>query len=464
MSQPTFDKPSAGTSVTERTRTALRRVSETLRPFVPESPLDAVEVIVFLTLLATILVAGYVQGTMTVVVGLPTTLGVGNVAILQAVVACLTLSTLFSASVVTFFGQTVTDADGELPVTGPTVTAVVPVHRDAGILHRSVESLLDSRYTDLQILVVAEPGDRESIARAREYTEHDRVDLLINTRYAGTKAGAINHAAEVTDTEYLAVFDADERVDPRFVSAAVDKLADCDVVQGRTVPEPTGVVETVAYYESVVLGDLSQRLLTLVTDFRTAASRTVVMRRDAFETVGGYDPAMLTEDYAFAFACYEAGLDVVEQHTYCSTIEAAHTLTDWWGQRKRWMTGYVQVLHELVTGCRRPTNYRSLVSPLVCAGSVFGNLFMFSLVSKAAVLVAESATAWLALPLFALVGSGLAMRLYDAHAGQFGRVGVGWLAMPIILPLYSLVGIKAAIEYVLTWDGEWYSVAKGAGS
>jgi hypothetical protein len=128
------------------------------------------------------------------------------------------------------------------------------------------------------------------------------------------------------------------------------------------------------------------------------------------------------------------------------------------------MTGYVQVLHELVTDCRRPENYRSLVSPLVCAGSVVGNLFMLSLVSKAAVLVAEGGATWLALPLLTLVGAALVMRSFDAHSGRFDSVGVGWLAMPVILPLYSLVGIKAAVEYLLTWDGEWYSVAKGIGS
>jgi cellulose synthase/poly-beta-1,6-N-acetylglucosamine synthase-like glycosyltransferase len=40
----------------------------------------------------------------------------------------------------------------------------------------------------------------------------------------------VNYAAEATDSEYLAVFDADERVDPRFLPAAVARLDDCDVV------------------------------------------------------------------------------------------------------------------------------------------------------------------------------------------------------------------------------------------
>jgi len=431
------------------------------RSLTPTSLSDAAGTFSFAVVVAIVAVTGYLQGTVSIAIAMPTVLGAGTVVILQAIMACFTVSGVFGLSTATLFGQMAMADDDAFPTTGPSVTAIVPVYNDAGILDRSVESLLGSHYENLQVTIVAEPDDDASISRAREYSDHERVELLVNTRYPGSKAGAINYAAEVTDSDYLAVFDADERVDPRFVSAAVAKLDDCDVVQGRTIPEPDGVIETIAYYESVVLGDLSQRLLTLVTDFTMAASRTIVMRRQAFETVGGYDPAMLTEDYAFAFECYAADLDVTEQLSFASTIEGAHTLSDWWGQRKRWMTGYAQVLHDLVANPLSPRGYRTVLAPLIAAGSVLGNLFMLSLASKALVLVVNGAAAWLALPLLTLGASALAVRTYDTRFGRLDGIGVGWIATPLILPLYSLVGIKAAIEYLMTWDGEWYSVAKG---
>ena len=409
-----------------------------------------------------IVLSGYAQGALRVVVSLPAWLGASQVVVVQAAVACVTLSAMFGLSGLALLAK-FRGAETPLPEHGPTVTAVVPVYGDATVLHRSVESLLASRYRDLRVAIVTEPDDEESIARARTFAaDHDRVELLVNTDSPGSKAGAVNYAASVTDGQYLAVFDADERVAPAFVSSAVARLDDgCDVVQGRTIPEPDGLIETVAYYESVVLGDLSRRLTSLLTDFTMAASRTVVMHRQAFETVGGYDTGMLTEDYDFAFACYEAGLSVAEQFAHASIIEAAHTATDWWGQRKRWMTGYAQVLHRLVGRCRSPTGYRSLVAPAICAGSVFGNLFMLSLVPKAAVLVVAGTLAWLWLPVTTLAGTALAVRLHDVVYGRIESIGVGYLLLPAILPVYSLAGIKAVVEYLLTWEGEWYSVAKG---
>jgi cellulose synthase/poly-beta-1,6-N-acetylglucosamine synthase-like glycosyltransferase len=431
------------------------------RRYLPQSASDLFDVAAFALAITVVVTTGYVQGAISMVVAVPAMLGGGSIVIFQAVMGCLTLTGMFGLSNLVLARQLYA-TDDAFPATGPTVTAVVPVHQDASVLDRSVESLLASRYEDLRVRIVAEPTDDASLERARELASNDRVDLLVNTRYPGSKAGAVNYATEVTDSEHLAVFDADECVDPQFVSTAVAKLANCDVVQGRTIPEPDGVVETLAYYESVVLGDLSQRLLAVLTDFTMAASRTVVMRRSAFEAVGGYDPEMLTEDYDFAFACYEADLDVVEQFSYASTIEGAHTVRDWWGQRKRWMTGYTQVLHSLVADATSPSNYRSVLSPLLCAGSVFGNVLMLSLVSKAAVLVVNGATGWVLLPALTLIGSALALRAYDARAGRLSGLGVGYLLMPAVLPLYSLAGIKAVVEYLFTWDGEWYSVAKGS--
>lgn len=451
MSQSPLDVPSSLRRLRSRaSASVVERVAAAVAP--------TADRVVFGLLVVVVLVVGYFQGTLSMVVTLPAVFGGHRIVVVQAVGGCLSLAGLFGCSGVVLGGKLAGTDDTSPPTTGPTVTAIVPVHRDAAALHRSVESLLESDYRNVEVVVVTEPGDEASRRRASRY---DAVEVLVNTRYPGSKAGAINYAAEVTESEYLAVFDADERVDSGFVGTAVGKLADCDVVQGRTIPEPDGLVETVAYYESVVLGDLSQRLLSVVTDFTMAASRTVVMRRTAFETVGGYDPAMLTEDYAFAFDCYEADLDVVEQFSGASLIEAAHTPTDWWGQRKRWMTGYAQVLHSLVADCRPRENYRTVLSPLICAGSVLGNLFMLQLVSKAAVLVASGATGWLVVPLVVLVGSALALRAYDSRADRLDELGVGYLLVPAVLPLYSLAGIKALVEYCLTWQGEWYSVAKG---
>ncbi|MFB6354695.1 MAG: glycosyltransferase family 2 protein [Halobacteriales archaeon] len=382
------------------------------------------------------------------------------VVLLHAVLSSLAFTAFIGLSGLLFAAKLLRDRRSPAVASGGgEVAAIVPVYRDGSALQRSVESLLASTYAELSVHVVCEPDDGPSRRRAEALAEDDRVEVLVNTSQRGTKAGAVNHAVETTDSEYVAVFDADERVDPRFVGHAVAGLDDHDVVQGRTVPEPAGVIEELAYYESVLLSYVARRPLYLVTGFRMASSRAVVMDRAAFERVGGYDPEMLTEDFEFAYRCYIEHLDVTETLAYPSRIEAAHTLADWWGQRKRWMTGYTQVVNRLVRDID-PRSYRSVLSVIICAGTVVGSALTLSVVSKFLVLLVIGAEAWFLPPVAAVLGVTLGVRLYDRSTCGIRRPTRHWLVVPLLFPLYGFTTVKAGLEYLLSWDGDWYRVEK----
>ena len=404
---------------------------------------------------------GFVQGHYALTLRVEFAFAVLVVVLLQAVISSLMFTGFIGLSTTAFLWSLLRGR-GPAPVeSGPSVTAIVPVYGDAAVLHRSVESLLDSEYDDLSIRIVCEPDDERSIERARKLAAKAGVEYLVNTGAPGSKAGAINYATEVTDSDLVAVFDADEAVHPEFVGRAVARLDDCEVVQGRTVPQPDGFVEELAYYESVLLSYVGRRLLYLVTDFRMAASRAVVMERSVLSRVGGYDESMLTEDFDFAYECYKRRIDVDEQLAAPSRIEAAHSLRDWWGQRKRWMTGYAQTLHKLVAEVRPVTDYRNLLSAAICASTVIGSLLMLSLLSKFVVLFLAGEEGLFLLPIVVVLSATAAVRLYDRRAGTVDGFGFGWALVPLIFPLYSLTAIKAVIEYLFSWDGDWYSVEKG---
>ena len=412
----------------------------------------------FVLAAAAVLGLGLLQGRLLVTVP-SEVLGVRVVMANAAVAVYGFVATVLLSAVVLLVDVVRHREDGPLPERGPSVAAVVPVYGDPAVLHRSVGSLLDAEYEDLTVYVVCEPGDESTLAAAAEFAERDGVERLVNDATPGSKAAAVDYAVSVTESDLVGVFDADERVHPRFVPAAVAGLRDHDVFQGRTVPRPAGPLETVSYYESVVLGYLSQRLLVALTRFRTVTSNVVVMRRSAFERTGGYDPAMLTEDFDFAFRCYVVGLDVRESLAYPSEIEAAHTARDWWGQRKRWMTGYAQVFHRRLA-LVSPRSPRSVLAVVVSGGAILGNVFLLSLISQLVVLVAVGAFATLLLYAGTLWAVALAVRLLDVHTGNVDDVGLGWLLVPAVIPLYSLAALKGFVEYPISWEGEWYRVSK----
>ncbi|QLD90252.1 glycosyltransferase family 2 protein [Natronomonas salina] len=342
---------------------------------------------------------------------------------------------------------------------GPPVTAIVPVYRDANVLANSVESLAAAAYEDLRVVVVGEHDDAASRREAlRLADEYDRVEWLENG-YAGSKAGAINYAVERAETDHFVVFDADEVVDEAFVSAAMERLVgDYEVFQGRRVPQPTGPIETVAYCERVLF-QAGYKLVELI-GFRNCRSSSTAFTREAFETVGGYDD-VLTEDLDFSHKIYRAGVPVARARYRTNEMEAPHTLRDLWGQRKRWRIGQVEVLHrtlrELV---RSPRNPRAYVSTIRIVSSLLGSIFLLTLVSKFVLLLLLDLELFNLLPLAAILGTVAAVAAVDRRNGDIDGLSVSWFATPLVYPFFGLMTIKSVLEYLFSWEGEWYHVEK----
>ena len=341
---------------------------------------------------------------------------------------------------------------------GPTLTAIVPVYRDGDVLHRSIESLMDSDYMNLEIVVACEPDDTDTKAVAAELAGGPV--SVVENRYPGSKAGAIRTVVETSAADSFAVFDADEIVDESFLSAGMGALHDegYDVFQGRRVPEPTGLVEALAYCERVLF-HASYKIVE-PTGFQNCRSSSTLFTREAFAAVDGYDD-LLTEDLAFAHKAFRHGLDVRQARNYTNLMEAPHTLADFWGQRKRWRIGQVEVLDatlrgELTDGPR----YRRVLSLSRMVTSLAGSVFTVVVLAKWLVLVVFDAALFYLLPIAAVAVLAMGVGLADARAGSVDSLVPISLCAPLVYPVFGLLSIKSVLEYVMSWDGTWYHVEK----
>ncbi|WP_138007183.1 glycosyltransferase [Halalkalirubrum salinum] len=342
---------------------------------------------------------------------------------------------------------------------GPPITAIVPVYKDGDVLSRSVESLIDSTYRNLSIVVVGEPDDDETMAVAEEYANRYDDVIACTNRYPGSKAGAIQTAVERSEAAAFAIFDADEVVDPSFIAAGAYAVFDdgYGVFQGRRIPEPTGLVETLAYCERAAF-HASYKLIE-PTGFYNCRSSSTIVSRDAYETVDGYDD-LLTEDLAFAHKCFRHGIEVNQSRNHTNLMEAPHSLSDFWGQRKRWRTGQVEVLHETIRGTLTGgTCRRRLLSFGRLASSLVGSLFTLVIASKLLVLILAGAEIFFLLPAAAIVLTMAAIALVDYRAGQI-QYPPGVVLSPLVYPVFGLLTVKSALVYALSWDGSWYRVEK----
>jgi cellulose synthase/poly-beta-1,6-N-acetylglucosamine synthase-like glycosyltransferase len=350
-------------------------------------------------------------------------------------------------------------ADDEKVLSGPDVHAIVPAYNDAGAIPVSVESLLNSEYDSLSVVVVTEPDDPQTRAKASELAdEHESVTCLVNGK-PGSKANAINYAVEWSDADYFTVFDADERVSPEFIPLAMTELLDdADVFQGRRIPRPNGVVETLAYCERIAVQ--SGYALGELVGFTHCQSSSTAFTREAFEGVGGYDDR-LTEDIDFSHKCHRAHLTVTQNRRCTTTMEAPHTMRDLWGQRKRWRIGHVEVAdaraREALDG---ELGFSDILSVGRAAGSMAAGSLMLIVIAQIPFLVAADVESAFVVPYALILGIVGSVWLKDTLEGRVDRPTWAVTLLPLVYLGHGVLTVKAFLEYYLTWDGEWYQVTK----
>ena len=362
------------------------------------------------------------------------------------------------------------DADA-LVVDGPSVEAVVPVYRDASVMHRSVEALAAAEYENLTVTVVTEPDDPASAERADELArEHERVDHHVNEEHRGSKAGALNAAIEASDADVIAMFDADQEPHPNLVPHAVAALegdgedggADGpDVARVRSLPDPSGgIVDSVAYYEYLLLYFLPQKVVATLLGLSFAGTRSVLVERAVFDEVGPFSEGHLAEDLDFTHRCHQAGVAIEELLYYPTFEEPAHTLRDYWGQRVRWMRGQVEVSGSHLGEWRALVDPDTLVSALTLVGTLVAGVLLSVTVPKVALgLVAHPVVVGTGLA--GLYGVVLVTRAVDDRTAGTDGFGLGWLLLPVAFSLFGLVIVQVVLAYAFDRDVGWYSVEKG---
>lgn len=179
-----------------------------------------------------------------------------------------------------------------MPTAQPLVSVVVPLYNGAATVERTLSSVLAQTWSNLEVLVVDDGSTDDGPERvAAIAAADDRVRILRQTN--GGVAEARNHGAAHSRSDFLAFVDADDLWAPRKVELQMQALQ-----QGG---DRVGLVYTWA-----ALIDAEDRIYSTAHRPRAegdvfrelcrgnfiANGSSALMRRAAFDSVGGYDPSL----------------------------------------------------------------------------------------------------------------------------------------------------------------------------
>ncbi len=245
--------------------------------------------------------------------------------------------------------------DGQLPI----YTVLVPLYREAAVVPQLVRSLaaIDYPPARLDVIILVEEHDASTLAAlaACGLPRHIRV-LDIPAGVPQTKPRALNAGLLQARGDLVAVFDAEDRPDPRQLRLAANLFrrlpANVGCLQGRLVIDNVDdsllsrffALEYAGLFDVVNTG-LARVGLPILLGGTSNHFRTQVLRE-----IGGWDAWNVTEDADLSFRMTRSGYRIMDLPS--DTLEEAPAqMALWFRQRVRWMKGFFQTV---ATHTRRP--------------------------------------------------------------------------------------------------------------
>ncbi|WP_319559467.1 glycosyltransferase family A protein [Marispirochaeta sp.] len=176
----------------------------------------------------------------------------------------------------------------------PKVSIIIPTHNRYHLLTEAIESVRAQIFCDYELIIVDDGSDDNTPSL------RDEPDIrYLQTSRCGMPGAARNRGAEISRGEYLAFLDSDDLWLPEKLSRQVPLLdAQPDVPLIHTRELWRRGTKTVSQK-----GQKHARKGNIFTDALwkcTIGPSTVLMRKSAFEELGGFDESLeVAEDYEF---------------------------------------------------------------------------------------------------------------------------------------------------------------------
>ena len=237
-----------------------------------------------------------------------------------------------------------------LPVTTdqPGVSIIVPAYNEEINAVRTVESLLQQDYPNLQIVFV-DDGSKDSTYKTVTDFFAEVPNVQVVTKLNGGKATALNYGINLASNDYVVCIDADTQLKKDAVSQLMKKFY---AAAGET---PVGAVagnvkvgneinmitkwQSIEYTTSQNFDRSAFDLLNCITVVPGAIG---AFKKAAVIEAGGFTSDTLAEDCDLTMRMHKKGYSVRNARKAISYTEAPETFNQFLKQRFRWSFGVMQ--------------------------------------------------------------------------------------------------------------------------
>jgi len=228
----------------------------------------------------------------------------------------------------------------------PKVGVIVPAYNEGPVVNKSIQSILQSDYPNLEIIVVDDGSTDDTYKTVvRKYGRNKKVWVF--TKPNGGKSDALNYGLRNTNAEMVVILDADTIVTKNAIRNLARHFRDPNIgaVAGNSkVGNRTNMLTKMQALEYITSQNLDRQAFCLLNCIRVVPGAIGMWRRQLLLDLGGFTTDTLAEDTDMTLKVIRAGYKVDYDSHAIAYTEAPDTISGFMKQRFRWMHGTLQAV------------------------------------------------------------------------------------------------------------------------
>ncbi len=229
------------------------------------------------------------------------------------------------------------------PFTGR-VTVLVPAYNEERTIRATITSILDSRYKDIEVIVVNDGSTDSTEDVIRDFIDSGRIRYIKKTN--GGKASALNMGIEAATGEVVVYTDADSIFLPDTVDKMVRWFGDpsIDAVCGNDTPlAPATMIQRFLAVTTHIGTGFVRRALSAIGSLPIITGNLGAVRTRVLREIGGFRE-IWGEDLEITFRLHKKRKKIIFDPDPKVVAECPGTLRGLWKQRVRWMRSYIKIV------------------------------------------------------------------------------------------------------------------------
>ena len=228
----------------------------------------------------------------------------------------------------------------------PFVSIIVPAYNEQLVIANTIRSLLNSNYSQYEIIVV-DDGSEDATSRvvAEQFAADQRVRLFTVSN-AG-KAAALNTGLRHARGEIVIALDADTLFDPQTVGALAHRFYDTKlgaIAGNAKVGNRVNLVTRWQALEYITSQNMDRRAFASLNCITVVPGAVGAWRKDVLDAVCGFPSDTLAEDQDLTLRIRRLGYTIGYEESAIAWTEAPHDLRSLAKQRFRWAYGTLQCM------------------------------------------------------------------------------------------------------------------------